>query len=224
VSTPIRSQREVRHPAKFSPAILDAIDDLLGDTARILDPFAGTGRIHQLETPYREITGVELEPEWADMHPNTIVGDALALDFADATFDAIATSATYGNRMADHHNARDGSRRNTYRHSLGRELNPNNSGQFHWGEKYREFHVKAWAEAIRVLRPGGRFVLNIKDHYRLSQRQEVSAWHGFELIRQGLALTKAVRVKTPGLRHGANADRRVPHESVFLFMKTQADP
>ena len=46
-----------------------------------------------------------------------MIGDATALPFADWTFDAVITSPTYGNRMADHHNAQDGSRRVSYRHS-----------------------------------------------------------------------------------------------------------
>ena len=40
-------------------------------------------------------------------------GDARRLHYLDATFDAICTSPTYGNRMADHHNARDSSPRLT---------------------------------------------------------------------------------------------------------------
>ena len=46
-----------------------------------------------------------------------------------------------------------------------------------WGDAYRSFHVKAWREAWRVLRPGGRFVLNIKDHIRNGERMPVTDWH-----------------------------------------------
>jgi tRNA G10 N-methylase Trm11 len=95
-----------------------------------------------------------------------VVGDALALPFPDATFDAVVTSPTYGNRMADHHHARDGSLRYSYTHTLGRSLHPNNSGTLHWGAEYQRFHSLAWREVWRVVRPGGRFVLNIKDHVR----------------------------------------------------------
>ena len=110
--------------------------------------------------------GVELEPEWVAMHSRTIVGDALDLPFHDDTFDVVATSPCYGNRLADHHNAQDGGRRHSYTHDLGRILHSHNAGTLHWGDAYRIFHVAAWAEAVRVLVPSGLFVLNISDHLR----------------------------------------------------------
>ena len=91
------------HPARFNDRILEAADQLLGPRLGwILDPFAGTGRVHELRRSGRFTIGVEIEPEWAAMHPRTIVGSALALPFGAETFDAIVTSPTYGNRMADH--------------------------------------------------------------------------------------------------------------------------
>jgi hypothetical protein len=82
----------------------------------------------------------------------------------------------YGNRMADHHIAHDGSPRHTYRHVLGQPLTPGNSGALQWGdgiagrsgagEEYRALHVAVWTEARRVLKPRGIFVLNVKDHIR----------------------------------------------------------
>lgn len=125
----------------------------------------------------------------------------------------------YGNRMADHHNAKDGSRRNTYRHCLGEPLHPNNSGQLQWGEAYRTFHLQAWAECYRVLRHGGRFVLNVKDHIRKGQRIEVSAWHIDALDATGFEFVEYHEVETPGQRHGANGNLRVSYEYVFVFEK-----
>lgn len=205
------------HPSRFNDQVLGAIDRLLGDAVTVLDPFAGTGRIHELD---RDTVGVEIEPEWAAMSEGTIVGDALDLPFPDNHFDAIATSPVFGNRMSDHHEAKDGSRRITYRHMLGRKLHPNNSGQMQWGDKYREFHVKAWAEAIRVLKPGGRFVLDISDHIRAGERQHVSLWHLTELAAQGLVLKDAVVLSPPRMRFGANR-QRVTEEYVYLFRKPQ---
>jgi hypothetical protein len=47
---------------------------------------AGTGVIHELPN---ETIGVEIEPEWASMHPDTIVGDATRLPFPAESFDAV---------------------------------------------------------------------------------------------------------------------------------------
>jgi len=54
----------VKHPAKFSPSILDVIRDTLSvrgipEDARILDPFSGVGRCHELGWP--GTVGAELE-------------------------------------------------------------------------------------------------------------------------------------------------------------------
>lgn len=74
----------VRHPAKYSASIIDRFRDLVADhnvTGRVLDPFAGTGRIHLLaEGLFADLdtVGVELEPEWANLHPRTIAVHALS--------------------------------------------------------------------------------------------------------------------------------------------------
>ena len=211
----------VAHPAVFSDKILPVLAALLtSDHRKILDPFACVGRVHELRQMVDwEIAtvGVELEPEWADLHPDTHVGNALSLKFADDSFDAVVTSPTYGNRLADHHNARDGSVRRSYTHDLGRTLHDDNSGDLHWGEEYRDFHIKAWVEAKRVLRVEGRLILNISDHIRRRQRQYVSSWHVQTLLQLGFVLGDAHRVVTPRLRQGANAEVRVPSELVLAF-------
>lgn len=224
---------KVRHPAKFSEPILDALDGLvrdhLGKGARILDPFAGTGRVHTLRRAGAITTGIELEPEWATLHPATLVGNALALPFPAASFDAIVTSPAYGNRMADHHEARDASRRNTYRHALGRPLHPDNAGAIAFGPKYHELHAAAWAEALRVLRPGGLFVVNVSDFLRTvgpkgkrrRGRVEVVAWHAQALHELGAELTFRIPVQTRRQRQGANGDVRVDHEVILVLTKPQ---
>lgn len=213
-------RQSVKHPAKFSPSILKAIDKVLsefndGFPVLALDPFAGVGLVHQLKQACA--VGVELEPEWAMQHPLNIVGNALYLPFANGTFGLIVTSPVYGNRASDHHDAKDESTRHTYRHYLGRKLHPENSGQLQWGPAYRQFHYRAWKESARVLADDGLFVINCSDHVRGDQRQNVMAWHeecmgflGFELIRK-------VAVKTPRLRHGQNHRTRMPREYVLVF-------
>lgn len=213
----------VAHPAVFSDAILPVLASLLEPEHRqVLDPFAGIGRIHELKNIVEwdvETVGVELEKEWADLHPDTHVGNALALEFADGVFDAVVTSPTYGNRLADSHNAKDGSVRRSYTHDLGRQLSDENSGDLHWGPRYRDFHREAWLEAKRVLRLDGRLVLNISDHIRQKRRQYVSSWHVETLVGMGFALVDSTRVVTPRLRSGAHSNARVASELVLAFDK-----
>lgn len=222
----------MKHPARYSTVLLPVFSRALASAVpvnkageatkhiRVLDPFAGTGRIHLLETmgPY-DTVGVEIEPEWANMHERTYVGNALDLQFDNESFDAICTSPTYGNRFADKHNAKDGSVRRSYTHDLGRKLHEDNSGAMQWGQTYRTFHEIAWREALRVLRGGGLFVLNIKDHVRNGERQYVSGWHVTTLCRLGLELQWHCEVNTPGMRNGSNHDKRVGEEQVYVFVK-----
>lgn len=209
----------VRHPARYTETLLPVMARMLAGATRVLDPFAGTGKVHDLAPllPGAVIVGNELEWEWAAWRRGMVVGNALHLPFADGTFDAVATSCAYGNRMADHHDARDASRRNTYRHALGRPLHPDNAGQLQWGEEYRQLHVDAWTEARRVLQPRGRFVLNVADHIRDGVRQPVTAWHIGCLCALSFRVLAHERIATPGLRAGANRDARVGYESVVLL-------
>jgi ParB-like chromosome segregation protein Spo0J/SAM-dependent methyltransferase len=208
------------HPARFSDPLFEHFRELLEPCrgGKVLDPFAGTGRIHELR-PQWETIGVELEPEWANLSEHTIVGNALHLDFPDEHFDAICTSPTYGNRLADHHDASDPAERRSYTHDLGRRLSPENSGAMQWGDSYQEFHELAWAEAVRVLAEGGAFVLNIKDHYRKDRWQDVAAWHVYTLGGLGLHIEAIRPVVTSHLRQGANGTKRVPAELVIAFGK-----
>lgn len=205
------------HPAKFPTTVLAEIAERA--EGRVLDPFAGTGRIHQLVALSDAVThtvGVEIEPEWAAMHPATVVGNALALPFPAASFDCVATSPCWGNRLADHHNAQDGSPRHSYTHDLGRPLHPRSSGTLAFGEQYRVFHRRAWQECRRVLRPGGLMIVNVGDFIRNHQIIPVVSAHRLVLIRLGFTLLDEVLIDKVGLRHGANRER-VSHEVVLVF-------
>lgn len=221
-----------KHPAKFSDIILAVIDDLLPKEGLLLDDFAGVGRIHSLG---RTSFGVEIEPEWAMQHPQNIVGNALSLPFADDTFDMAACSATYANRMGDKHNAKDVHKkcegkgcaacwyrgvtlRHTYKHYLNRDLHPENTGGFNWGNKYRELHVGAWTDLSRVLKPSKPFVLNLKNHYRRHKLIDVIQFHKDTLDDLGFVFIEERFVDAPGQRHGKNGDLRVETESVLLFL------
>jgi SAM-dependent methyltransferase len=211
----------VRHPAKFNDRILERIVEMFdefGWPKRIIDPFAGTGKVHLLtEGRPTESIGIELEPEWANLHPNTQVGNALHLPFEDASFDCLCTSPSYGNRLADSHEAKDGSRRYSYRHVLGRKLHPDNSGQLQWGQKYRDFHQAAWREALRVLTPDALIAINSSNHIRGGKEQLVTEWHLAYFLEHGCAVLDLDTVITSRLRHGANRESRSGYENVFLL-------
>lgn len=144
------------HPAKYTDSLLLAMALMLSGRRRILDPFGGSGKVFLLEhwLPDAEIQAVEIEPEFAAINPRTRQGNALHLLWTDDYFDAVCTSPTYGNRMADKF-LRDTYKRKTYAGELRRELHPDNSGAMQWGPRYRAFHVAAWTEARRVLQVGG---------------------------------------------------------------------
>lgn len=107
----------LKHPSPFSkklmPIFASLLDDYTEGDIEVLDPFAGTGRVHQLARDAhgeRKIhtTGVELLPGWAAWHSRTIVGDATDLPKRWTNrFDVVCTSPVYPNRMTDHHNAND---------------------------------------------------------------------------------------------------------------------
>ena len=216
----------VSHPARYSAAILERFEKVIDevcnvgtDRIKVLDPFAGTGLIHQL--PY-DTTGVELEPEWGKVVPGKVViGDARSMPFDDATFDVVATSPTYGNRLADKHEAADPERRRSYTHDLGRPLTEGNTGGLQWGHEYQREHVAIWTEVCRVMKSGAWLLLNIKDHIRNGEQQPVSHWHTAALVELGFKFwpNYSAGVTTQHLRQGSNAEQRAGQELVLVFRK-----
>jgi len=205
---------KVKHPAKYTDGLIPIFQRMIPAGSLVLDPFAGTGKIHLL--PF-ETVGVEIEKEWADMHPDTICADSTSLPFTDGSFDVICTSPTYGNRMADHHNAKDGSKRNTYTHVLGRQLHNNNTGRMHFGEKYKALHIAVYLECKRVLRDGGLFILNVKNFIKQGKEVDVFNWHKDALENIGFSLIEIDRLAVNGNGFGANSKARVQHEIVAKF-------
>jgi tRNA G10 N-methylase Trm11 len=130
----------VKHPATYTNCFIPKFAELLNGCKNVLDPFAGTGKIALIKNHgYNGLVVCnEIEPEWAETSQYKVdewhIGDAANMSWAaDKSFDAICTSPTYGNRMADHFDAKDSSHRITYRHYIGRPLNNNNTGKMQWG-------------------------------------------------------------------------------------------
>jgi SAM-dependent methyltransferase len=220
----------LKHPAKFSEPILEKIAEMIDDYGwpeRILDPFAGIGRVHQLTAA--ATFGVEIEPEWAAVHPRrNTVANALHLPFADNTFDGLVSSPCYGNRFSDHHMARDKSERRSYSHDMraatgdpSRLLHRDNAGTMRWGDDYRSFHDRARTECLRTLKPGALVVINVSNFYRLvageDQEQLVTEWHFSWFMRNHCDVLDFDCVTTQRMRKGANREKRVAHENVFAL-------
>lgn len=216
---------QVRHPATYNKSLFPIFTSMLWGCEKLLDPMAGVGKIFKLRDYLQpnppEITAIELEPEWASAHPEVRVGNALNLDFAPNTFDAVCVSYPWGNRMADKHKATDHSLRLTYTHCLGRDLHADNGGKLQWGNAYKFFITDASLEIKRVLKPGGRFVLNVGNHIRKGVEIDVAGWMKAEMIRLGFTFVTDVGVNTRRLRFGKNHDKRIDHEWVMLFRNTK---
>jgi len=180
-------------------------------------------------------------------HHSVVQSNALHLPFRDGAFKACVTSPTYANRMADKHDAKEkcsscagtgidhlplgaekpcvkcggkGHReykRLTYKHQLGRDLHPSNSGGMQWGDAYRDFHHNAWTEVSRVCREF--FILNVSDHIRARKVIPVSEWHVQKIESLGWLLVERNEVETPRMKFGQNNDLRISHENIFVFRR-----
>lgn len=236
---PNEPTQPTRHPAKFSRVVLEELHDILDEhqiEGLIVDPFAGVGRIHELDDwPRRKTVGIELEEEWAGQHEQTIQGDSRELarilsgygigpNYPTGTtnqpVDAIVTSPAYGNRMADRY-AGDpkGSIRHTYRVYLGRELSEGNGAAMQWGPEYRALHRNVWGPCWWVLREGGWMIVNVSDHVRKGKRVPVVAWHHGVLRKLGFETVEVRTVQTPRQRMGANGNKRVDGEKILVMRK-----
>ena len=187
---------------------------------RILDPMAGVGTIHQLADPDRIVTtGLEIEPEWAEQHPSTVEGDATDMPFGKEWFEMIVTSPPYGNRMADQFVSKDGTKRITYYHFLGRRLHENSSAGMQFGPTYCKTMRDILVECKRVLVPNGVFVLNISDFIRAGEVVPVVQFYVDEMTRLRYKVIADKAIPTPRMRYGTNHRVRVESERVIVFRK-----
>jgi len=220
------------HPAKFSEGIVDIIAEELykmNVDGPVVDPFAGVGGIHELFEIYgHETYGIELEPEWALAHERTICADSRNLKSIlkenDIQPAVIATSVSYGNRMADNYAGdKKGSKRYTYRTFLERKLSPGNSAAMQWGKKYRDFHNEIWQLCYEVLSEykekqhnRGIIFVNVSNHIRKNQEVDVVKFHKESLKSAGFQLLATQSIHTRRMRHGANYDKRADSEKLII--------
>lgn len=205
------------HPAEFSPEVLREIAAMLPSKCTVLDGFAGKGGIHKLATPKRPTVGWELEPLWAAAHPSTLCGDVLKMAYTPGEYDWMVTSPCYATRMADHHNAKDGSKRHTYRHYYGEPLTEGSAAMMQWGPAYKRFHLLFLIRTFDIVEKG--LILNMSDHYRDGDLIPVTDWWIRAAEDVGFKTKEIRKVKTRRQKHGANAHLRAEYESVIKFAK-----
>lgn len=217
---------KIRHPAKYTDNFIGIFAENLKGCKNVLDAFGGVGKIGAIKKyGYKgKVYCNELEKEWLESNEYgcdyLTYQDAEFLDYPSSFFDAICTSPTYGNRMADHHNAKDGSKRNTYTHCLGHKLSDGNTGAMQWGGVYRQKHERIYKHLSGLLKSNGIFILNISDHIRKGETIAVSEWHKKTLIDLGFMLKKEYTIETPRLKYGRNSQLRCDKEKIYVLQKT----
>lgn len=212
----------LKHPARYTPALLHVIAQYLKPGMLVLDPFGGVGTLNKLAYTGAKIFTGELEFKVCEHSAGLrrVCADAQNLPYTTASLDAIVTSPTYGNRMADDpSNWSPDWQWNTYTSGFGFKLHPSNSGALNWGKKYRGLHAAAYLECWRVLKPSGLMIVNISDHIRDHERVYVSKWTFDTLVDLGFQYRKCHAVKTPRMTFGANHTARTACEYIFVFEK-----
>lgn len=212
------------HPAQYSPELFDVFLKHLPPGAHLHDPFAGPGeRLGRFADEHGfTFSGTELEPEFI-IDSRVVAGDAT--DPSTYPSDCvIVTSPAYPNGMCDHFEARDSSRRHTYRQALAatigydRPLAVTNMGRYgvRSGRRAEAAYWEIAAQAVSCWE-GRPVALNVSD-FLVARRVYPCVRRWSELLEEhGLTFVDDVPVETRRQRHGANGDLRVDREHVLLF-------
>lgn len=202
----------VRHPAQFSPEVLDVVAPLLCPGERVHDPFAGPGvRLAALcDQLGITFSGADIE-EWPGHDPRVVAGDALDAASYPAGEFTVVTSPTYANkRLADYPNGptpkTNVKGRRDYSLSLGAPLHPDNlartTGRAARAADYWRLHAEAakhWPTYV---------LLNVDEP--ISER-----WQSL-LHADGYRIEQVIPAYTR--RYGGldNAEKRAEHEVVIV--------
>lgn len=231
------------HPAPFSQPILDRLRELLAGEGkvRVLDPFAGTGRVLAALPPGSKATLIEIEQAFVDEGHTWIAANRSAFPGVDylfhcadssswlgrtrKTFTHIITSPTYGNRMSDGYRSKPGTQCRSYAQSKGGALHPRNTGAYKLdSDAYSEINYDVMLAAVERLVLGGKVMLNVSDFYRTPtkgappQRQPVGADWVNLMTACGAFLRSVEPVYTRRFTRGENR-HRVPYEYIMIFEK-----
>lgn len=222
----------IQHPAKYCDQFIPIFAEHLRDCKIILDPMAGTCKLGMIrDYGYAGLIYCnEIEPEFINMYYVNkyalLISNRDAADmwnFADASFDGICTSPTYGNRLADYWERHEDSKRMSYGFSLGRKPVSENTAGMHWGDKYRIKSEEIWKEQFRLLQPNGLLICNVSDFIKNHQIVPVVEFHRNTLMNLGLTLNEELVIPTQRMRYGQNWDARVDGEHILIFQKVESN-
>lgn len=109
--------------------------------------------------------------------------------------------------------------RRSYRHFLDRMPSPGSSAVLQWGDAYRLFEVEFLRQVLRLLRPGGRLLLNISNHQRKLQEVRVVEWHLEAALGLGFRLDAIEPIVTKRFKMGENHAARAAFEYLLVLRR-----
>lgn len=215
------------HPAPYSPEVIAAIREHLEPGMHVHDPFAGEGlRLGALcDEMLCTFTGTEIEAPFI-LDSRVRHGDSTLIKHYPLPPFTIVTSPVYPNGIADDFNARDNSKRRTYRAAratiVGTDepLHPNNQGKYGYRGQPLWSPARAiyWALARQVVhcwRDADAAIVNVSDFFGPTHREPVVDGWTEILTEQGWDVCP-MPVETKRWRNGANRDARVEAEVLLL--------
>ena len=239
------------HPATYPKIVQKTMADIAKKLKikEVLDIFGGVGKIGKLkEYGFNgKILANEIEPSWKGqdtislMRSNGVdvpmIGDSRKLNLYDNSVESIFTSPTYGNLMG----LKSPKKTDSYTAFAGGKLNEGNTGGEVWGPKYENLHKDIYKEAYRIIKPGGYFVLNMKDKpvsaanardnwiplkkstVKVEDKiMKATDWHINELIKLGFKPIERTRIEEPTNNIGRQRFTRgltVGYEDIVVLQK-----